>query len=198
MRRWFFVLTLATVLGGSSLSWANLFDNGNGLIYDSATNLTWYQGPNGLDWSDANSWAQNLDVGGVTGWRLPSYPQTPNYSFDPSGATDVGEMGTLWADSLGNTPGSPFTYSGPFDTTLWSTTNYWTSDMYYNHLSTLAVDYSMYNGELGGGWFGITATEFAVHEGDIGGSGPVPEPCAMLLLGSGLAGLAALREKFRA
>jgi len=92
-------------------------------------------------------------------------------------------MGQLWAHSLGNTPGNPYTSSGPFDTTLWPTTVYWTDDLYYNHLSTFVVYYSLYSGNVGevalnNGQTGF-ATEFAGHDGDIGS---IPEPAALSLL----------------
>ena len=51
---------------------AALIDNGSGLIYDTALNITWAQPDNVKStWDAANSWATGLTVGGVTG-RMPT------------------------------------------------------------------------------------------------------------------------------
>lgn len=71
------------LFGNSLSSHAELFDRGNGLIYDSDSNITWltdanYAKTSGFDadgkmtWSQANAWAANLTYGGYSDWRLPS------------------------------------------------------------------------------------------------------------------------------
>jgi len=186
-----FVVMMSVSLGFSTLANAALIDNGGGLIYDSSTDLTWYQGPNtGVNWNQAYGWAQNLDAGGVTGWRLPSYPQTPPYSYDPIDA-GLGELSQLWVSSLGNTLGSNYTNPGPFDPTVWFAGGYWTDDVYYNHLTTLAAIYGMGSGTVGAGTLGAGAFAFAVHDGNVG----APEPATTLLLSLGVMGLARVRRK---
>jgi hypothetical protein len=54
-------------------SHAELIDNGNGLIYDTVLDITWAQEPavTPMTWDDAKSYAAELRLGGVGGWRLP-------------------------------------------------------------------------------------------------------------------------------
>jgi hypothetical protein len=184
-------VVLSVFPGFETLAKAELTDNGGGLIYDSNTNLTWCQGSGGVNWDQAYSWAQSLNAGGVAGWRLPAYPQTSGYTFDPSGPTDEGELGQLWAASLGNTPGSNYANAGPFDPTSWFAGGYWTADVYGNHLATLAALYNMGNGTVGAGTLNAGGFAFAVHEGNVG----APEPATISLVVLGLMGLARVRRK---
>lgn len=52
-------------------SHAELVDNGGGLIYDTVLDITWAQPDAERTWDDANAWAAELTLGGVSGWRLP-------------------------------------------------------------------------------------------------------------------------------
>lgn len=99
---------------------AALVDYGNGLIYDTDLNITWYDysygGPWVEDhtWYQINEWAASLNVGGVTGWRLPQAlpvnDTTYNYSFGYDGSHDYGynitspnsELSYLYYVDLGN------------------------------------------------------------------------------------------------
>ncbi|MCP4345205.1 MAG: DUF1566 domain-containing protein [Desulfobacterales bacterium] len=48
-------------------------DNGNGTVTDLNTGLIWQQEPSdNMDWKDAFEYAENLDVGGYTDWRVPT------------------------------------------------------------------------------------------------------------------------------
>jgi hypothetical protein len=86
-----------------------LIDNGGGLIYDPALNVTWYDYSyshvypsylhplnsavlEGVDWDEAKSWAAGLNVGGVTGWRLPRIRPLNGHSYK------VGNTGTVYHD----------------------------------------------------------------------------------------------------
>ncbi len=67
---------------------AELFDRGEGLIYDSDQNLTWMQNAdvNGkISVHQAMSWAENLVYAGYDDWRLPTTTQFD----DPSCLEDV-------------------------------------------------------------------------------------------------------------
>jgi hypothetical protein len=65
---------------------AELYNRGNGLIYDAELDITWLQDANyaqtsGYDddgqmsWEDANTWAAGLVYGGYDDWRLPTQRQ---------------------------------------------------------------------------------------------------------------------------
>ncbi len=60
----------------STTSNAELFDRGNGLIYDSVLNITWIQNanptPTTLYWADAYTWADGLVYEDFDDWRLPA------------------------------------------------------------------------------------------------------------------------------
>ncbi len=60
----------------STASNAELFDRGNGLIYDSELNITWMQNANPtpatLLWNDAFAWADGLVYETFDDWRLPA------------------------------------------------------------------------------------------------------------------------------
>jgi len=97
---------------------ARLIVHSGGLVYDTDLNITWYVNPN-YDthvYGDYAAWAAGLNVGGVTGWRLPTTPGTT------TGITNEGEMGHLFYDELKNPvvldgvgqPTGRFDNKGPF------------------------------------------------------------------------------------
>ena len=91
--------------------------------YDDVADLTWLADANAngaMNWADANAWAADLDVAGVTGWRLPDTLQPDpscdshagdfSYGYNCTGS----EMGNLFYNVLGNTAGTLITEYGPF------------------------------------------------------------------------------------
>jgi hypothetical protein len=80
----------------------NGYYNGGRLIYDPNTDLTWYQpaySSAGCVWTDALNWVANLNIGGVTGWQLPSIAPLTPADLDGTGATiQTGQnnMATYW------------------------------------------------------------------------------------------------------
>jgi hypothetical protein len=71
--------------------------NGDGVadaFYDTQLNITWLRNANSaglMTWDAATTWATRLNIGGVTGWRLPTTNDTgaPGCNFSYSG-TDCG------------------------------------------------------------------------------------------------------------
>src|SRR5215472_4613087 len=84
--------------------------------YDTAQNITWLADWNAsgqlLTWDQAVAWAAALNVGGITGWRLPAITDTGNAGcdFSAAGGTDCGynvdtgssELARMWYVTFGN------------------------------------------------------------------------------------------------
>ena len=85
--------------------------------YDTVLDITWAANANingQMDWDTANAWAAGLNLGGVSGWRLPTVRpvdgSTFNTSFSNDATTDRGYAPTTtngtdggWRD-INNTP----------------------------------------------------------------------------------------------
>ena len=72
-------------------------DNGDGTITDNATGLMWSQDDNGegVDWTDALSYAENSELAGYSDWRLPNVKELQgiiDYSRSIT-ATDAANVG---------------------------------------------------------------------------------------------------------
>jgi hypothetical protein len=209
---------------------AALHDRGNGLIYDDALNITWLQDWNyaktsGYDadgvmtWDAAVSWADQLDFGGYTDWRLPTITDTGtpgcNGSYagtdcgwnvqTASGGTVYSEMAHLWYVTLGNkgycAPGGVncnpqagwgFNNTGPFLNE--QSDAYWSGTEYA--LSTdgawlFATGYGNQDGADKSNWFHAVA----VRPGDVAAVSAVPEPETYALMLMGLAALAVAAKR---
>ncbi|NOR27721.1 MAG: DUF1566 domain-containing protein [Lutibacter sp.] len=62
------------VRGNTNYGINNFTDNSNGTITDEATRLIWQKADDGVakDWENALAYAENLDLGGKSDWRLPN------------------------------------------------------------------------------------------------------------------------------
>lgn len=199
MKRFTFILSVAMVLGLSTMSNAALINNGNGLIYDDDLNITWLQEPNNnrLTWEQAKEWASGLKNGGVDdGWRLPIVDPMEPYNRNTS------EMGHLFYTELGNKAdpeGHGLVNKDPF--TNLAPSVYWTgTEGGYNSLGQLYIMGFDFSDGNQGALYLYKYNALAVHSGNIGAPvqtiAPVPIPAAMWLLGSGLVGLIGLKKKY--
>ena len=174
------ILTLATSAK------ADLFDRGNGLIYDSDLNITWLQNANyngfTMSWSDAVNWTDNFVYETFDDWRLPA----SDISCSGSGCTGS-EMGHLFIiDNItSDTPGffsdvrSYYYWSGTVDES--DTSNAWRFNFKSN------------SGFQGTSSKTLKRYAWAVRDGD---SLPAmaPEPASSMLMVAG--GLIFVRRRF--
>ncbi len=222
MKRIFILaVIMAMVLGFSLQAHATLFNQGTDslgyqLIYDSDLNITWYDYTKLWGtWQNQVDWADGLSVtfGGnvYDDWRLPTTVDGP-YVYGYDGTTTGGynitssEMGHLFYTELGNrgyydTSGNyqwewGLTNTGDFQNLhpdfywfyYWSGTEYAAfPDFAWNFGFSSGLQYAGYKG------YGLNYA-LAVRPGDVAA---VPEPSTLLLLSTGLAGLAAWRKRFK-
>jgi Protein of unknown function (DUF1566) len=218
------VLCTSLFLGLPLAAHASLVDRGGGLIYDTDLNLTWLSNANlaqasayddgtnttdgRMSWASATNWAASLNIGGVSGWRLPATlepdPACTNLDGSPSGDnrgfTCTGsEMGHLFYGELGGTVNHTIFDSLDPDLALFSNIQgqYWSGTTEAG-FPDYAWDFVFTAGNQSDAF---KTTNFmhgwAVHDGDVA---VVPAPGAAWLLGTGLLGLMerARRRKLRA
>ena len=180
---WVFFFNVFTVP-----SHAELVDNGSGLIYDTILDITWAQPAERTTWDDAKTWAAELTLGGVSGWRLPYISVAAGEG--PSGmpvdcktATEFAcrdnEMGYMFYYNLSGTFREPILESGDPDLVLFPTLQsgeYWSgTDNAYEPRT--AWNYLFLSGASIGnvGKHGLLNT-WVVHDGNVGAvQAPVSE-----------------------
>ena len=183
-------LCVVFVFGLLGVANATLYDRGGGLIYDDDLNITWLQDANyaktsdyvddgNMTWSDALAWADTLVYGGYDDWRLPTTPGTT------SGYPKEGEMGHLyWEEGVNHTFSSFFSNVRAY--------YYWSGTacvQWPGYAWTFHFDH----------WEGGTQSNDSLDDSHYAWavrSGDVPEPRTMLLVGSGLAGIMAVRRRW--
>jgi len=164
----------------TDLTWLADANAGAGSVYE-----TWNPGSGSLSWSEATTWAANLDVDGVSGWRLPSTldpdPTCVSLSATSSINCNGSEMGNLFYNVLGNAGN----YIGAVTMAPFSNAQagwYWSSTEYADGYNEAWL-FNMYAGEQNHTSKNLAVYAWAVQSGDVSA---VPVPAAVWLFGSGL------------
>ncbi len=192
-----FLLLLCTFLNAN----AALVDRGNGMIYDSAQEITWLQDANTLgsatNWANASSWADNLEHGGYNDWRLPSVGESPSNNVVngesviencPPGV--ICRSATDYSETPAETSGLFYTANYSNDFSNIQPNFYWLAEEQSN---SRAWRFSMANGHQNSRNKTLSAYAWAVRDGDITA---VPLPSAAWLLLSALGGLFGISKKY--
>lgn len=199
--------------------------------YDTTLDITWLADANAavgsiydthipgtglMEWALADTWASNLNVNGITGWRLPTlgpiWGPTFDYTFNFDGTADRGynisapgtayagrtasEMAHLFYNTLGNL--AYYDTSGTGPQPGWGLTNtgpfsnfqsddYWSGVKSFDGWWDFAFNYGIQNSVSG-----TYSYALAVRDGDVSA---VPVPAAIWLFGSGLIGLAGMARR---
>ena len=212
MKKSIVLITIVSIFIFSGITSATLWDRGNGLIYDDVLDITWLQDANyaktsGYDadgtmtWNASIDWADQLSYGGYDDWRLPDSHSYLDGSLATSGFVNDSEMGYMFHVNLKGISGNSNFTDGNEDNIsffnlvsymYWSETTY--SITWGNHEERgMALSFS--NGSQSFYPKETSLYAWAVRDGDVSSS--VPVPASMLLLASGLAGLAGFRQKLR-
>jgi hypothetical protein len=198
-----FIIGAACFCGVSLNVNANLIERlGGEAYYDTGLDITWladanYAQTSGFDpagcmsWEDANTWAVNLNISGITGWRLPSLDVNGdgtiiNCSGGGVANCDDNEMGYLFYEE-GIKSSAQGVFSNVQNEDYWSSTE--------SNFAGFSEVFHFGGGSQNENPNGDYNFAWAVYSGDVGNVSTVPVPAAAWLFGSGLVGLVGLAKR---
>ena len=194
--------TVALSLLFAHTAHAGLTAMGNGMVFDSDGQLMWladasYARSSGVDadglmsWDAARLWADNLEYGGYSDWRLPTAMNQDGSSPCGSAYDCIGsELGHLFYDELGGIAGQ--------DIDVWHNGNYtffqnvqpypyWSSTAYAGAPTLAAWGFDMGDGYQD---YDLKSAELAVWA-----VRSVPAPNSLALFGIGLLAWAGVHRR---
>jgi len=191
------ILLLLAGMGLASTAEASLIARLGGLaVYDTGLNITWLANANlvgtTMDWTAANTWAAGLDVGGYTGWRLPTADPACGQNYNCINS----ELGHLYYTELGVTAVNNITSStSPYlalftnvqDSFYWSGTEYAPNPNIAWYFNTATGGQNIFTKDF-------ILHAWAVRSGDVAA---VPEPGVIGLFGVGALAWAGTKARRR-
>ena len=146
-----------------------------------------------MTWWGAQAWANDLTLGGVTGWALPTTADTANPNNFGYNIT-TSQLGDLFYNQLGGVAGSSITITHNTNYNLFSSVEnyaYWASSEYALG-PAYALNLNVSYGYQGGDVKVNLLNAWAVHVGDVAA---VPLPSAVWLFLSGMIGFMGLKRR---
>ncbi len=171
--------------GGVIHDTPNTYDNGTYTLTTADFDTT----TGAMTWWGAQAWANNLTLGGVTGWSLPS---TPVESFGYNVTSS--QMGDLFYNQLGVSADNSIATSTNPNYNLFTNVQsfvYWSGSEYAPNPDG-AWDFTTLNGYQSSHLKGSQLYAWAVRPGDVAA---VPVPGAFWLFGSAMVGLMGLKRR---
>ena len=139
-----------------------------------------------MTWWGAQAWANNLTLGGVTGWILPTTVSADKQTGSQMGDLFYKQLGGVADNSIATTHNDNYNLFTNVQSYYWSGSEYapYPGSAWYYYIT---------NGvQSSGGKVSNNQYAWAVHSGDVAA---VPVPGAVWLFGSGLIGLLSFTRK---
>lgn len=175
-------------------------------FYDDQLDITWlsdanyaktsgYDSDGKMTYSSAKTWATNLSIDGIRGWRLANINVNGDYSVDdcqysPQASCMDNELGHLvyYGEGAINGDGIYSDGTGPFSN-IQTGDYYWSTDQNIHPTDAYLYRLDQYPAILVQNK-SYEHLAWAVHDGDVANVSTVPVPAAAWLFSSGLMGLA--------